>query len=103
MSHNVRTHTRRTPGGGTTRVRQHDRRGGRLRDKRGPNPYRAGRNAKRAFGHWRRSRKGRAAIIGLVALIELVAWITLDGTALILMLIAGLCFGLSVLFAGGPR
>lgn len=99
----VRAYTRRTKGGGKTTVRQHTRKGGRLRDRKGPNPYRAGRNAKRAAGHWRRSRKGKAAIIGLIALIEVVLWLTFDGTALILMLIAGLLFGLSVLFGGGLR
>lgn len=67
MSHNVRTHTRRTTKGGTTTVRQHRRRGG-------PNPSHAWKMAKRGRARYKRGHKGVAAGIFTFALLEVGLW-----------------------------
>lgn len=73
----VREHTRRTPSGGTTRVRQHSRRG-LLR------PARAWRNTRAAFRHGRASRWGLAALYAVLAAAEITAWLTLAFGGLVL-------------------
>ena len=96
MPRDVRTHTRAKPGGGTTTVRHHTRRGDAKR-KRGPNPGHAGKMFRRAFAHGRKGRKGKAAIFAGLCVVELVLWLTLNGTALIVMMIGALLIGLSML------
>ncbi len=97
MTRQVRTYTRRTASGRTTTVRRHTRAGQKLKDRRGPNPYHAGKLAKRSRAHVRRGRKGKAAMLGFLALGEVTAWFTLSTTSFILVLIGGLCVGLSIL------
>jgi hypothetical protein len=76
---NVRTHMRKRPGGGATTVRQPSRQG------RGRNglvrPGRAWENIKRAGRALRRRKRGTAAGLGFLALLELLAWVLLQCTA----------------------
>jgi hypothetical protein len=96
MPRDVRTHTRRTASGRTTTVRRHTRRG-KPKRKLGPNPAHAGRLGRRARSAMRRNRKGKAAMLLTIALLEVVAWLTLNGTSFILALVAGLLTAISIL------
>jgi hypothetical protein len=78
----VRTHTRKTAAGGTTTVRQHSRRG---RPRKGlVSPGHAWKLAKRAFGAGRKKKRAAAVVLGALALVELGAWVALEGTSLML-------------------
>jgi hypothetical protein len=103
MPHEVRPHTRRTASGKTASVRRHTRTGDgaderpeKLKRKRGPNPGHAGKLAKRAAGHGKRGRKVKAGAFALLAAGELVAFLTLGGTSLLLALVAGVLAAISV-------
>jgi len=101
MPRDVRTHTWRTASGKTTTVRHHTRDGSaarpqKLKRKRGPNPGHARKLGKRMRAAGRRGRKGKAAMLGALALGELLAWLTLSGTSIILALIAGVLAALSI-------
>ena len=102
MPRPVRPYTRTDPRTGRpVSVRRHSRTGsaGKPKRKRGPNLPHAGKLGRRSLGHAKRGRKGRAAMVGFLALGEVVAFFTLSGTSLILALIAGVLIGLSVLLA----
>jgi hypothetical protein len=73
----VRSHTRRTAGGKTTRVRQHTRRGI-------VTPRHSWKLLSRAVRAGRRGRKLAALGLGLAGAAEMAAWLTLSGTALLL-------------------
>jgi hypothetical protein len=98
---NVRTHARRTPGGGTTTVRQHSRK---ARGKGLVSPGHAWKLVKRAFGAARRKRRGLAFALGALAAGELTAWLTLRGASFMLatlgMLIIGAAIGAAKLSGG---
>ena len=79
MSHNVRTHTRRTASGKTVTVRQHDRRGG----SGGQPPQAPGKNPKRLL------------FLSCCAIVVLIAAIV---TGTILMAISALFMLLAVVF-----
>jgi hypothetical protein len=83
MAQNVRTHTRKTPSGGTTTVRQHSRAGRPRKSRQVVSPAHAWKLAKKAFGHHRRGRKAAAVAVGLLAVGELGAWFTLQGVGLL--------------------
>jgi hypothetical protein len=83
MPHQVRTHTRRTASGRTVTVHQHERRGGSV------SPGHAKHLAHRAIRYGQRHKKGRAALFGVLAAGEILAWATLGGTVLALAAIAG--------------
>jgi hypothetical protein len=94
---NVRTHTRRTPGGGTTTVRQHSRRG---QGRRGlVSPGHAWKLVKRAFRAARRRKRGTALVLGGLALGELGAWGALRGVGLVLATAGVLALGVAWLAA----
>ena len=98
----VRSYQRTTATGKTATVRQHTRTGDaaerpqKVKRKRGPNPGHAGRLGKKAFRHARGGRKAKAGGFALLALGELVSWLTLGGTALVLVLVGGLCVAVSI-------
>jgi uncharacterized protein (DUF2062 family) len=99
MPRPVRPYTRTDPRTGRpVSVRRHSRAGNPQR-KRGPNLRHAGRLGRRSLLHAKRGRKGRAAGVAALALGEVVAFFTLNGTSLILALVAGVLIGLSVLLA----
>lgn len=83
MSHQVRTHTRRTASGKTVTVHQHQRRGGSV------SPGHAREMAHKAYRYGARHKKGRAALFGLLAAGEITLWLTVGGTALLLAAVAG--------------
>jgi hypothetical protein len=68
---NVRQHARRTPGGGTTTVRQHGRAG---RPRRGVTAGHAWQLAKKAFKAGRQNKKGLAALLAAGAAAEFTLW-----------------------------
>ena len=93
---NVRGHTRRTASGGTTRVRQHARRGV-------VTPRHSWKLLRRAFRAGQRGRKAAAVAFGAAGILELVAWLSLSGIALILAtfaIVAG-AVAYSAAMAGG--
>jgi len=94
----VRTHTRKTPSGGQTTVRQHGRQG---RAKRKPvvSPRHAWKLAKRAFTAGRRKRRVTAAVLGGLALAELGAWVGLRGAGFLLATVGVLALGAAALAA----
>lgn len=94
----VRTHTRRTASGRNVTVRHHTR-AGRPKRKRGPNPGHALRLGKKASAAGKRGRKGRAAMLGAVALIEVVLWLTLSTTSALFSLAGAILIGLSIILA----
>jgi hypothetical protein len=94
---NVRTHTRKTASGGTTTVRQHQRRG---RPRRGlVTPGHAWGLAKRAFRAARRKKRATAAVLGVLAAVEITAWLTLEGTSLMLATAGLLALGVAAIAA----
>ena len=100
MPRHVRTYTRTDPRTGRqVSVRHHSRRG-KPRRKRGPNLQHAGKLGRRSVIHARKGRKGRAAMAAGVALAEVVCWFTLNGTAAIFALIAGILVFLSIVLSG---
>lgn len=91
----VRTHTRKTPGGGTTTVHQHARTG---RDARPLlSPGHALKLAKRAAAQGKRKRRVMAFTLGAMAAGELGLWAGLRGGALLLGTAALLALGVAVL------
>src|SRR5215472_3942878 len=80
---NVRGHTRKTPSGGTTNVTQHSRRG---RPRRALlSPGHAWQLAKKALRANRRKKQTVALVLGVLALGEITAWLTLQGVSVILL------------------
>lgn len=67
----VRTHTRRTPGGSSTTVRQHGRAG---RPRRLLTPGHSWHMAKKAFAAGRKNKKGLATLLVAGAAAELTLW-----------------------------
>ena len=94
---NVRTHTRRTPSGGQTTVRQHGRQGRATR--RGLSPRHAWKLAKRSFAAGRRKKRVTALVLGGLALGELGAWAGLRGAGLLLATAGVLALGAAALAA----
>jgi hypothetical protein len=92
--HNVRTHQRAKPGGGTTTVHQHQRKGGR------PNPRHAWKMARRGYSHHRKGHKGMAAGFFAFAAVEAVAWVTGSTLGIVLGLLGGLALVLSMALLG---
>ena len=100
MPRNVRTYNRIDPRTGRrVNVRHHTRTGSAAKPKRGPNLRHAARLGRRSVIHAKRGRKGRAAMVGALAAGEVVAVLTLSGTALICVTIGAVLIGLSVLLA----
>jgi hypothetical protein len=102
MPRDVRQHTRTDPRTGRpVTVRHHTRTGsaGKAKRKRGPNLPHAAKLGRRSVIHAKRGRKGRAVGVAALALGEVVAFLTLNGTSLVLALVAGVLIGLSVLLA----
>jgi len=94
---NVRTHTRKTASGGTTTVRQHSRSG---RPRKGlVSPGHAWKLARKAFAAGRKKKKGVAAVLGVLALAEISAWLALEGTSLMLATAGVLALGVAALCA----
>jgi hypothetical protein len=110
----VKSHTRKTASGKTVTVRQHARTGDAAAPqttapartakpksaakRRGPNPGHAAKLAKKSLKTARkRNKKARAAGIAALALGELVAWLTLQGTGLILMTLGAVVLGIGLL------
>lgn len=88
---NVKTHTRRTKSGGTTTVHQHTRamQGGRGL----VSPGHAFSMFARAFRAARRRKRAAAAVIGVLAVGELGAWVALRGVSLVLVTAGILAIG----------
>ena len=103
MPSRVRTHTRKTPGGGTARVRQHSR-AGRPR-KALVSPEHSWKLFKKAWQHGRKKRRVLAVIVGGAAALELTAYLTTQGIGYGLLTIGVLAAGVGgVLTAiGGGR
>jgi len=81
MADRVRAHTRRTPGGGTTRVQQHSRRS---RPRQGlVSPGHAWQLMKRAHRAGRRRKKALAFTLLTLGVTEFTAWLTLDTLGLL--------------------
>lgn len=93
-THNVRTHKRKVPGGGTTTVHQHQRRGGR------PNPRHAWTLVGRGIRHHKRGRKWWATFWIAMGVGEATLWATFSTTGVVLGLVGGLTLGLSMLLLG---
>lgn len=89
----VRSHTRRTPSGDTTTVRQHARHGRPRRG--GVTPRHAWKLARRAFGAARKRKRATAVIFGALALGEMAAWLTLTGVGLMLAVAGGLALAVA--------
>jgi hypothetical protein len=88
MANRVRTHTRRKPGGGTTRVQQHSRTG---RPRKGlVSAGHAWGLMKRAHRASRRKKTMLAVTLGVLGLGELLSWLLLDTTGLLLTTLAAL-------------
>lgn len=82
MASRVRTHSRKKPGGGTTRVQQHSRTG---------RPRKGLVSAGHAWGLFKRAHRASkrkktvlAVVLGALGLGEIVAFLVLDTTALLL-------------------
>ena len=103
MASRVRTHTRRNADGSTTRVQQHSR-AGRPR-KAIVSPGHAWKLLKKAFRHGRRKKRWLAAGLGALAVLELTAWLTLEGTSLLLVTAGALAVAVGAVgaAAGGVR
>jgi len=87
---NVRTHTRKDPRTGRTQtVHQHNR-------KRGPNPGHAWKMGKRSYGHARSGRKAAAAAFALVAIAEIVLYLTGNVLGGVLLLAGAVVVGLGI-------
>lgn len=102
MASRVRAHTRKTASGGTTTVKQHSRTG---RPRKALiSPGHAWKLAKKAFGA-RKSRRGLAIGLGLLAIVEVTAWLTLTGVSLAIATAAILALGVAAIgaAAGGFR
>lgn len=84
----VKPHTRRTKNG-NVKVRKHSRKG--------LQPKRAGRNAKRAFKAAKRKQHARAIALTSVAAVEIGGWFALRGTGVVLATIGVLAIGGAVL------
>lgn len=90
MTHNVRTHTRRTKNGGTTTVRRHQRRGG------GPNPSHAWKLGKKARSARKRGRHGVMSALITFAVLELVLWAVFNVAGVLFGVLGAALIGLSV-------
>jgi len=103
VANRVRAHSRKTPGGGTARVRQHSRAG---RPRRAlVSPGHAWKLAGKAFRAGRRKKRLLAAGLGALAVAELTAWLTLEGVSLALVTagILAVAVGAVGAAAGGLR
>lgn len=89
MADRVRAHTRKLAGGGTARVGNHNRKG-RPRKAALISPGHAWRLFKKAASANRKKKHGAAVVLGVLALTELTAWLTLEGASLIIAT-AGVC------------
>ena len=103
MPSRVRTHTRKTPGGGTTRVTQHSR-AGRPR-KALVSPEHSWKLFKKAWQHGRKKRRVLAVIVGGAAAAELTLWATVSGTGYGLATVGVLATGTAsfLIAIGGGR
>ena len=106
MPRDVRTHTRIDPRTGRrVTVNHHTRRGSSasqgqaLKRKRGPSLGHAGKLGRRSMIHAKRGRKAKALMVGAVALAEVLAFFLLNGTSLILALVAGVLTVISIILA----
>lgn len=89
MANRVRTHTRRTPSGGTARVQQHSRQG---RPRKGlVSPGHAWSLLKRARRASRRKKTALAITLGVLGAAEFASWLTLDTAGKLFAVGAGLC------------
>jgi hypothetical protein len=103
MANRVRTHTRKTPGGGTARVRQHTRAG---RPRQGlVSPEHSLKLLKKAIAHGRKKRRVLAMVFGGLAAAELGGWLAFEGIGFGLVTIGVLAVGTGTLVAalGGGR
>jgi hypothetical protein len=83
MASRVRQYARRTASGGTTTVHQHSRRG-RGRKRGLVSPRHAWRLARRALRAARRRKRATAAVLGGLAVAELLSWFALRGVGFLL-------------------
>jgi hypothetical protein len=98
MAERVRTHTRRTASGATTKVTSHSRKG---RPRRALiSPGHSWKLFKKAFTKARSGKKVTAVALGLLGLTELTAWLTLEGVSLILATAGVLALAVGVAGAG---
>jgi hypothetical protein len=98
MPDRVRSHTRKTPTGGTTRVRPHSRTSRHRRAL--VSPRHSWKLAKRAFRAGRRRKRALAVTLGALAILEIGAWLTVEGVALIATTAGVLAITVGVLAAG---
>lgn len=90
MTHNVRSHARRTRSGGTTGVRQHQRRGGL-----GASPGHALKMGRKGIGHARKGRKGLAAGFITFGLLELALYLAFQLTGIVCGVIGAVLIGIA--------
>jgi hypothetical protein len=95
--HGVRTHTRTNAGGTTTTVRQHSR------SSKGRKPLVSPRHAlklaRQAFQAGRRKRRWTAAALGVLALAEIVTYLTVQGAALLFVTVGVLALATATVAA----
>lgn len=99
MSERVRAHTRRTASGKTTQVRNHGRKS-RPRKAALVSPRHAWKLLKKAANAAGRKKRGAAMVLGLLALGEITAWLTLEGASLIFVTAGVLAVSVGVVGAG---
>lgn len=88
MPSRVRSHTRKKPGGGTTRVQQHSRTG---KPRKGlVSPRHAWGLFKRARRASKRKKTALAVTLGVLGVGELLSWLLLDTAGFLLMTFAAL-------------
>lgn len=98
MPSRVKSHTRKTASGRTTRVQQHSRQN---RPRRALiSPRHSWQLARRAFRAGRRKRRLLAATLGALAVLEITAWLTLEGASLALATAGTLAVAVAVVAAG---
>ena len=99
MASRVRAHTRKTPSGGTTRVANHNRKG-RPRKAALVSPRHAWKLLKKAASAAGKKKRGAAVVLGLLAVAEITAWLTLEGAALVFVTMGVLAISVGVVSAG---
>jgi hypothetical protein len=98
MADRVRAHTRKTASGKTATVRSHGRKG---RPRKALiSPRHSWKLLRKAFAAGRKKKRAAAVVLGLLALTEITAWLTLEGASLIIATAGVLALAVGVAGAG---
>lgn len=106
MASRVRSHTRKTPSGGRTKVGQHSRTGRPAKGRKALlSPGHAWALLRKASRANRRRKTTVALVLAALGVVELVAWFTLQGASLILVTagMLAIAVGTAAAAAGGVK